>query len=176
MTRDRVPTGVERTFDDDTLIVSKTDTKGRITYANDAFLEISRYSRKELVGAAHSIVRHPDMPRGVFKLLWDEIAAGREVFAYVKNLAKDGCHYWVLAHVTPSHDATGAIIGYHSNRRKPEPAMVRAVEPVYAAMLREEARHPRVVAAEKSLVVLQRELEALGVTYESLIFTHGVAA
>lgn len=170
MTGSVTPTGIERTFDDDTLIVSKTDRHGRITYANDAFLTISRYARHELMGAPHSVLRHPDMPRGVFKLLWDEIQAGREVFAFVKNLAKDGAHYWVLAHVTPTLGHDGSVLGYHSNRRRPDRAAVAAVEPIYGAMLREEARHGRVAGADASLALLRRELEARGITYDAVIF------
>ena len=135
------PSGRERTFGEDEIIVSKTDTRGVITYANHVFSRVSGYAVKELVGAPHSIVRHPDMPRCVFKLLWDTIAAGNEIFAYVLNLAKDGDHYWVLAHVTPSFDAAGAIVGYHRNRRTPLRSAVERVTPIYAALLAEEGRH-----------------------------------
>ncbi|HMO11052.1 MAG TPA: PAS domain-containing protein, partial [Actinotalea sp.] len=111
-----MPTGVERTFGADEIIVSKTDPKGRITYANQVFLRVSGYREDEVVGQPHSIVRHPDMPRAVFALLWETIQAGREIFAYINNLAADGAHYWVFAHVTTSR-AGGALVGYHSNRR-----------------------------------------------------------
>lgn len=120
------PTGVERTFGVDEIIVSKTDPQGRITYANPVFLRVSAYSEDQLLGKPHSVVRHPDMPRILFKLLWDTIAAGQEIFAYINNLAADGAHYWVLAHVTPSHK-DGRLIGYHSNRRLPERAAVAEV-------------------------------------------------
>jgi len=99
------PTGKERHFKPEELIVSKTDLKGRITYANEVFLRLSDYREKEVLGQPHSIIRHPDMPRCVFKLLWDEIAAGHEIFAYVVNMSKNGDHYWVYAHITPSLDA-----------------------------------------------------------------------
>lgn len=135
------PSGREVFFESTRFIVSKTDLKGRITYANDVFLEVAGYREDELLGAPHSIVRHPDMPRAVFKLLWDEVGAGREVFAYVKNMTKSGDHYWVLAHVTPTYDAAGATVGYHSNRRAPRREAVEKIEPLYAALLAEEARH-----------------------------------
>lgn len=170
MTSSVTPTGIERTFDEETLIVSKTDRHGRITYANEAFIAISGYARHELLGAPHSILRHPDMPRGVFKLLWEEIQAGREVFAFVKNLTRDGAHYWVLAHVTPTLGADGAIVGFHSNRRRPDRAGIKAIEPIYTAMLREEARHGRVAGADASLALLRRELEARGLGYDALVF------
>jgi PAS domain S-box-containing protein len=111
------PTGRERTFDDEEIIVSKTDLSGRITYANDVFLRISGYTEAEVIGQPHSLIRHPDMPRSVFNLLWKTIGAGQEIFAYVVNMAKNGDHYWVLAHVTPTFGPAGDIIGFHSNRR-----------------------------------------------------------
>lgn len=94
------PTGQARTFAPDELIVSKTDPKGRITYANDVFLRVSGYELDEVIGQPHNIIRHPEMPRAVFRLLWRQLAAGQEVFAFINNLAKNGDHYWVLAHVT----------------------------------------------------------------------------
>ena len=107
-------TGVERTFGADEIIVSKTDTKGRLTYVNQLFQTIADYKEDELIGQPHNIVRHPDMPRCVFKLLWDTIASGNELFAYVVNRCKFGDHYWVFAHVTPTFDAQGQITGFHS--------------------------------------------------------------
>src|SRR3546814_20818773 len=81
----------------------------------------SLYSERDLIDQPHSIVRHPDMPRCVFQLLWQTIAAGNEIFAYVKNIAKNGDYYWVFAHVTPSYDANGKIDSYNSTRRLPSP-------------------------------------------------------
>ena len=135
------PSGRERTFGNDEIIVSKTDATGRLLYVNDVFCKVGLYSESELIGQPHSIVRHPDMPRCVFKLLWDTIQAGDEIFAYVKNMAKNGDHYWVLAHVTPSFDAGGRIVGYHSNRRVPDRSAVARIEPLYQRLLAEENRH-----------------------------------
>lgn len=135
------PTGIECSFGDEELIVSKTDLKGRVTYANDVFVRLSKFPIQELMGAPHSLIRHPDMPRCVFKLLWDTVEAKQEIFAYVMNMARDGDHYWVFAHVTPTFDANRNIIGYHSNRRKPGRAQVEKVKPLYAALLAEEARY-----------------------------------
>jgi len=99
-----VPTDRERVMRKEEFIVSKTDLTGRITYGNRIFIEFSGYSEAELLGAQHNIIRHPDMPRAVFNLLWDTIAQGNEIFAYVKNMSKDGGFYWVFANVTPSYD------------------------------------------------------------------------
>lgn len=134
--------GVERFFGDDELIVSKTDLKGRLTYCNDVFIRISGYSESECLGQQHSLIRHTDMPRCVFKLLWDTIQDGREIFAYVINRCKNGDYYWVNAHVTPSRDASGNIIGFHSNRRVPEREILNnIISPLYRDLLAEENRH-----------------------------------
>jgi len=135
------PSGVENSLGDEELIVSKTDCKGRITYANDIFIRMAKIPARNLIGAPHSIIRHPEMPRCVFKLLWDSIEGGREVFAYVVNLAADGSHYWVFAHVTPTFDSRNNIAGYHSNRRRPEPAAIERIKPIYVLLREEEARH-----------------------------------
>lgn len=137
-----LPTGKERFFAEQDIIVSKTDAKGVITYANKVFLDIAEYDEEEILGAAHNIIRHPDMPRCVFDLLWKTIAAGEEIFAYVKNMAKSGDHYWVFAHVTPTFDAAGRITGYHSNRRVPDRGAVATADALYQKLLAEERRHP----------------------------------
>ncbi len=142
MAQDKTLTGVERFFDDDELIVTKTDLKGRITYCNDVFQRLAGFSEQESLGQPHSIIRHPDMPRCVFGLLWDTIQDKREIFAYVVNRSKNGDHYWVHAHVTPSCDSAGNIIGYHSNRRVPDRGILDgAIIPLYRALLEEEQRH-----------------------------------
>lgn len=136
------PTNIESFFDKGDIIVSKTDLKGHITYANKVFCDIAGYTEAELIGQPHSIIRHPDMPRAVFKLLWDTIFEGREIFAYVKNMAKNGNCYWVFAHVTPTFDNDRQIIGFHSNRRVPDPKVIKtAIAPLYAELLREESMH-----------------------------------
>jgi len=166
------PTRRERTFGDDEIIVSKTDRAGRITYANDVFQEVALYSEAELLDQPHSLLRHPDMPRCVFKLLWDTIEAGNEIFAYVKNMAKNGDYYWVFAHVTPSFDKAGRIVGYHSNRRRPSPEAVAKIEPLYRKLLAEEERHPNrkdgMMSAFNMLVGL---LEERGIGYDEFVFS-----
>jgi PAS domain S-box-containing protein len=136
------PTGREVFFGDEEIIVSKTDLKGLIQYANLTFLNISGYSEEELLGQAHNLIRHPDMPRCVFKLLWDTLEARQEIFAYVKNMCKNGDHYWVFAHATPTFDAHHRVIGYHSNRRKPDRHQVEVFSGIYRQLLAEEKRHP----------------------------------
>src|SRR5574343_303259 len=110
-------TTVEQHLRDDTLIVSKTDLKGRITYINRDFLEISGFTEVELIGEPHNLVRHPDMPPEAFEDLWRDIKAGRPWTGFVKNRCKNGDYYWVLANATPIME-NGQIVGYMSVRRK----------------------------------------------------------
>ncbi len=166
------PTGVERTFAADELIVSKTDRRGVITYANDVFLRVGAYRLDEVVGQPHNLIRHPEMPRAVFALLWDTLQRGQELFAYINNLAADGAHYWVLAHVTPSLDAAGSVVGYHSNRRRPAPRAVREVRPLYDRLLAEERRHPTARAAVTASSALLAQLVAeRAASYEDFVWS-----
>lgn len=126
----------EVTFDSHEIIVSKTDVKGRVTYCNDVFLSVAGYTETEIIGQPHSIIRHPDMPRSVFHLLWQTIGAEEEIFAYVKNRTKTGDYYWVLAHVTPSYGLDGTLKGYHSNRRVPDKNIIKSqIIPLYEELL-----------------------------------------
>ncbi|MEV6298507.1 PAS domain-containing protein [Actinoplanes sp. NPDC051861] len=165
------PTGVERTFGENELIVSKTDPRGVITYANDVFLRVSALPEQAAVGSPHNVIRHPDMPRAVFKLLWDTLKDGQEIFAYVLNLAADGAHYWVFAHITPSYDRSGRLLGFHSNRRLPRPAAVTAISAVYDRLLTEQRRHSHTPdAVTAGAAALNRMLEEHGQTYDELVW------
>jgi len=130
-----MPTNKEREMNVDDFIVSKTDREGHITYCNDIFMKMSSMSEEQLLGKPHSIIRHPDMPKGVFKLLWEHVQNAKEIFAYVKNLSADGSYYWVYANVTPSYDKDRNIIGYYSVRIKPNPKALEIIKPIYEQML-----------------------------------------
>jgi PAS domain S-box-containing protein len=172
MTRAIRPTGVENLLGEEELIVSKTDLKGRITYANDVFIRMAKYSWEELMGAPHSLIRHPEMPRSVFKLLWDTLQSRQEIFAYVVNLAKDGSHYWVFAHVTPTFDERGNIVGYHSNRRRPDPAQIERIKPIYKALCAEEARHANAKdGMHASFEAMVGLLKQQGVGYDEFVLS-----
>ena len=165
-------TGVERHMKDDDIIVSKTDVKGRITYANDVFCNLADYSVAEVMGEPHSLVRNPTMPRCVFKLLWDMIARGEEIFAYVNNCAKNGDHYWVFAHVTPSFNAKGEVMGYHSNRRKPSAAAVKVISGVYDILLAEESKHAnRKDGMQAGFDLLVKMLQDKGISYDEFVLS-----
>ncbi len=124
---------VETSFPDGCLIVSRTDTEGIITHVNQSFVYMSGYSREELIGKPHSILRHPDMPAAAFKDLWDKIKAGEKWHGYVKNLRKDGGYYWVYATVIPNI-REGVIKGYTSVRRKPSRQRIDECIELYAGM------------------------------------------
>ncbi len=173
MARPRVqPTGVERRWSDTTLIVSKTDTKGLITYANNTFCEVAQYAESELIGQGQNIVRHPEMPRAIFKLLWDTISLGNELFAYIVNLAKSGDHYWVFAHVTPTFDAKMRITGYHSSRRYPKREGVTAVTGLYRDLCAIEAKGPdSKTALAASSAALDAYLKSKGVAYDEFVLS-----
>lgn len=166
------PTGRELTFGEDELIVTKTDPRGIITYTNEVFTRLSGYSESELIGSAHNVIRHPQMPRAIFKLLWSTLQSGNEIFAYVVNLSRNGDSYWVFAHVTPSFNAAHQIVGYHSNRRVPHPDALVKVKALYARILETERSHsnPR-EAAEAGLALLNRILAEQTTDYASFVFS-----
>lgn len=168
--KDLPVTNKERFFDNDDIIVSKTDLKGRITYANQTFLDIADYKEKEVLGQPHSLIRHPDMPRSIFKLLWDTLQNEQEIFAYVKNRTKNGDHYWVIAHVTPSRNAQGKVIGYHSNRRVPDRAVLdETIIPLYQELLAIEQKSDRKTGLENSYTKLANVLQDQGLAYDEFI-------
>ena len=130
-------TGIERPYPDGKLIVSRTDLAGNITHVNDAFVEISGYDIDELIGKPHYILRHPDMPKAAYKDLWSTAEAGQKWHGYVKNLCKDGSHYWVYATVVPNV-RRGETVGYTSVRRKPSRSKIADAATQYAQMKQDE--------------------------------------
>lgn len=119
-------------------LVSKTDLKGKITYCNRQFMQIAGYKEVDLIGKPHNIIRHEDMPKTVFKFLWDNIKQKKEVFAFVKNRACCGRYYWVYANVTASLGDRGEIVGYHSVRRKPDEEAIKVISSIYETLLKIE--------------------------------------
>lgn len=157
----------ELSFNDNQFIVSKTDLNGKLTYGNSLFIEISGYTEKELLGQPHKILRHEDMPAVIFKMLWNHIKEGKEIFAYVKNKTKDGDYYWVFAHVTPSYNPHRQITNYHSVRRKPSQKALDVIKPLYTTLLQKE-RHGGVQASEAAL---NQMLADKGMPYDRFILT-----
>ncbi len=157
----------EKVLSQDDFIVSKTDLAGKIIYGNQIFIQISGYDEEELLGKPHSILRHPDMPRIVFALLWERIQAKEEIFAYVKNLAKDGSFYWVFANVTVTLDTKGDIRDFHSVRRKPSQKAMDVIPALYTQLLSAEEKGG--VSASKTL--LDSALHEKGVSYDEFVLS-----
>ncbi len=157
----------EKKIEKGDFLVSKTDTKGLITYGNEIFIEISGYDEEELLGKPHNIIRHFDMPKIVFKLLWKTVSAKKEIFAYVKNLAKDGSYYWVFANVTPDLSLEGEIKGYYSVRRKPTERGVESISQIYEQLLRAEKSG----GIDESERILNEFLTKQGKSYDEIIMS-----
>jgi len=132
------PKNEEITLKNNVYIESDTDLKGVITYVNDYFAEISGYSREELVGQPHSIVRHPDMPKVLFKILWERIQNGHNFIAAVKNLAKDGKYYWVFTDFDVLKDESGKPTGYRASRKKISRHVTDVLDPIYKKLVEVE--------------------------------------
>lgn len=126
-------TDIEIPYPDGKLIVSTTSPEGVITHVNRSFVEMSGYTEDELIGAPHSILRHPDMPSAAFKDLWDTVKRGEKWQGYVKNLRKDGAYYWVKATVIPNV-RNGQVVGYTSVRRKPSRSKIEECIKLYPTL------------------------------------------
>ena len=157
----------ELVFSDSQRLISATDRQGNITYCNDEFVAISGFSREQLIGQPHNIVRHPQMPKCIFKLLWERIQSGEEIFAYVVNQAKNGDHYWVFANVTPSFDNNGKIIGYYSVRRKPKSDALKTIQALYATLINAEKSG----GVNASVKYLEETLHSKGKNYDEFILS-----
>ena len=133
-----IPTDVEHEVKSVDIIVSKGNEAGDVTYANPIFYKLSGYTQGELLEQPHSIIRHPDMPKIVFKFLWDNLKAGKDVKAFVKNLSKDGGFYWVLAHVRVATNPDGSFRNYVSTRKGMSASARTVIEPLYKELLAAE--------------------------------------
>lgn len=165
MSQPITPGNNEVLLGDSDLIVSKTCLKGNITYANRHFMAIAGFSEDELLHKPHNIIRHPDMPKGVYRLMWQALRAGEEFFGFVKNLTSDGSFYWVFANVTPDLDERGEIRGYYSVRRKPPREAIAAVTPLYKKMCEIEASGRGTTAIDDSMRFLTEWVESTGMEY-----------
>ncbi len=121
-------------------IISSTDLKGFIEYGNDYFVEISGYNRDELIGNPHNIIRHPDMPKIVFKLMWQRLTSGHDILALVKNLAKDGRYYWIFTTFEPIKNANGEVTGFTAHRKKASKHTIETVADIYKKVLEVEKK------------------------------------
>ena len=153
---------------DEEFIVSKTDLRGNLTYVNRTFMEMALLNEKQLLGQNHNIIRHPDMPKGVFKFLWQTIKKEEEFFGFVKNLRSDGRYYWVFANVTTEYDIAGKPSGFFSVRRKPPASAIQVIAPIYQQMLQiEKSASSDKAAEQESISYLQQQLKELRVDYQN---------
>ncbi len=132
-------------------IVSRTDAKGIIRFANDYFMDIAGYNEDELYGQAHNLIRHPDMPKIIFKLLWEELKEGNDMRAIIKNLAKDGRYYWVITNFHTLRDDNGDITGYYARRKAVPQHVKEEIAKLYKTLVELE-QHGGMEASEKYLV------------------------
>ncbi len=163
------PTPLDREIklDASKIIMSKTDPKGIIEYANDYFMEISGYEEYELMGQPHNVIRHPDMPKVIFRLMWERLHKGENIYALVKNLAKDGRYYWVLTSFDTKYDDEGNIISHYARRKAAPSNAVFQIEKLYKTLRAiEERQGPDI--AEKYFLGL---LEEKGVDYDTFILS-----
>ncbi|WP_345975952.1 PAS domain-containing protein [Sulfurimonas sp. HSL3-7] len=147
-------------------IMSRTDTKGTIEFGNDYFFEISGYTPNELIGQPHNAIRHPDMPKVIFKLMWDRLKQGKNIFAVVKNMAKDGRYYWVTTKFEIKKDSLdGSIKSYMAYRQAAKPQAISAISKLYNELLDIE-KNGGVEASEK---YLSGYLDSKRQTYDEFI-------
>ncbi|MCC3861065.1 PAS domain-containing protein [Pseudemcibacter aquimaris] len=166
------PTGIENTFSENEIIVSKTDLKGEITYVNDVFCKLAEAKESEMIGQPHNVIRHPDMPRTIFHFLWQQIKSKNEIFAYVKNMAMSGNHYWVFAHVTPTLDGSGNIVGFHSSRRAAPKAEIDFIDSLYKKIKDvEEGSSNRKDGLEAGVAFVNDYLANEGLTYDEFVWS-----
>lgn len=147
-------------------ILSRTNEKGIIEFGNDYFYEISGYSAKEMIGQPHSMIRHPDMPKVIFKLMWERLQQGKNIFAVVKNMAKDGRFYWVTTKFEiKKNPMDNTITGYMAYRQAAKPQAVSTMAKLYEELLNIE-KSSGVEASEKYLIAY---LESKRMTYDEFI-------
>lgn len=160
---DRVPTNREIKVDALRMIVSRTDTKGIIEYANHDLCDISGYTLKELVGKSHNIVRHPDMPKIIFKWMWERIQNGQNIYAVVKNMAKNGDHYWVTTKFdTRKRPFESKVSGYVAYRQGAPAHVVQEISKLYAELIEVEKEH----GLDASERYLEGFLDSKNMTYD----------
>ncbi|SFV56376.1 Methyl-accepting chemotaxis protein [hydrothermal vent metagenome] len=156
----------EAKFDKKRFILSKTDTKGNILSINSEFCDISGYSEKELIGKQHNILRHPNMPKAIFHLMWKYLLSGRAITVVIKNLTKSGEYYWVIADLKPRFNEKGTIVSFTSFQKFATEDIVEEIEELYETMIRIEKVHK----IKNSLEYLDGFLEERKVTYDGFIY------
>ncbi|PWB24512.1 PAS domain-containing protein [Flavobacterium sp. HTF] len=163
----------EVSWDKTQVIMSKTNAFGIIEYANEIFIDVCGYEDYELMGQPHNIIRHPDMPKVIFKVLWENLKAGKNFHAVVKNLAKSGRYYWVITDFEIAKDENGVIVNYFGRRQSvPQEVVAMHIEPLYKKLLQIEGASG-VEFSEKYLIGFLEEKKRSYVEYiKELILEH----
>lgn len=170
---------VETKLREDQYLISRTDTKGRIVYANPAFVEVSGFTREELIGKPHNIVRHPDMPPEAYADLWETLEAGESWLGLVKNRRKDGGYYWVLANATPIVE-NDEVVAYSSVRVRPSDEQIEMAEDLYARIREGTARGVRIRRGRPVRAGWRRGLDVIAFPFRrsvrSRMFRHALVS
>ncbi len=152
--------------DPQALIVSRTNKQGIIEYANRDFCNISGYQPEELINRSHNIIRHPEMPGVIFKMMWERLKNNKDIFAVVKNVTKNGDHYWVTTHFEiRKHPYENRVVGYVAHRRAADSHLVSKISKLYAELLAVE----KAEGLEASEKYLNELLNAKKMTYDAYI-------
>lgn len=160
-----LPTDIQIKVDPKKMIVSKTDIKGKIIYGNEYFCELSGYKESELISSPHNILRHPDMPKAIFRLMWRHLKSGRNIMAVVKNMSKNGNYYWVTTDFETIKDSHGYIKYYVAYRQSAPIHVVEEMEKLYKKLLAIEEIHD----IEASTAYLNAFLEEKRMNYDQFI-------
>lgn len=161
------PIDKEIKLDPSKIIMSKTDAHGVLEYANDYFMEISGYEEFELMGQPHNIIRHPDMPKVIFKLMWERLNQGKNIYAVVKNLAKDGRYYWVLTNFETKYDDDNNIIAHYARRKAAPGNVIYEFEQLYKVLLSIEQKQNEEISEKYFYGMLEERNQ----TYDQFILS-----
>jgi len=167
------PSDREVDWNKNKVLLSKTDKNGTILYANEDFIDVSGYDEFELIGQPHNIIRHPDMPKVIFKFLWDSIKSSENIHVIIKNMAKTGRYYWIVTDFKIIADTDGDIVGFFCTRKSvPEPIITKFIKPLYKKLLQiEEASG--ISASEEYLVGFLEERKKTYMEYIDHLITTG---
>ncbi len=154
------------------VLLSKTDTKGTILYVNEDFIDVSGYDEFELIGQPHNIIRHPDMPKVIFKLMWDSLKSSNNIHVIIKNMSKTGRYYWVITDFKIVADSDGEIIGYFGTRKSvPQEIIVKFIDPLYKKLLQLEETSGMIASEEYLIGFLQERKKTYMEYIDHLIAT-----
>ncbi|HHQ69781.1 MAG TPA: PAS domain-containing protein [Halothiobacillaceae bacterium] len=155
--------GQERELKESEIISTRTDHRGVITFINPMFTKVTGFTKEDAIGKPHNLIRHPDVPRCVYKLLWDEIKQGNKFFAVTKNRCKNGDHYWTLGYFQAETNKDGEITGFRSTRHGlHDPKLKKDFDQLYKQVREEELQYPRPQQIDAGMELLYKLLKKRG--------------